>query len=299
MPDFLNGLRDFLWLNELFDFKLDLLSQGDMRRLARIREDWARWKEENPNGLAEEFIRWSLNTSSHRRSRVSWYVTRRLSQPFMTRIQGNFATLMINDRRARELEGTIRARAFLELIQDSELSGIITSNYDMLAEFALGTAGFNYGDPGECLVGRGHNPQFPWQNTPVYLTGNRILAKVHGSLSWDHSNRYTDGKPGRAGRALIVPPAPEKKPPSVVTDMWRLANTILKTSNVLIVFGFAFNPYDVALLDLLKSSGKNLKKVLLVDPFPKLKSAATLWPNANITTVTRLKNVIGEVRDWL
>lgn len=42
--------------NELFDFKLDLLSQGDMRRLARIREDWARWKEENPNGLAEQFI---------------------------------------------------------------------------------------------------------------------------------------------------------------------------------------------------------------------------------------------------
>lgn len=285
--------------NELFDFEIDYLSQTDLRRLVRIQHDWQRWTAENPGKSAEQFIFWSLNTSTHRRSRVTWYITRRLSEPFMTRIQGNFATMMINDRKAREDQGTLRAKSFLSLVGTSKLAGIVTSNYDMLTEFALGTTGFNYGEVGEYLEGRGHNPQFPWQNTPVFATGDTPLAKIHGSLSWDRNCKWTDGKPGRAGNALIVPPAPEKGRPSSLADVWKLAEKVLANSTELIVFGFAFNPYDEALLGLLKTAGAHLKRILIVDPYPQRRAAKALWPHARISTVTETKDPLPSIARWV
>jgi hypothetical protein len=284
---------------ELFDFELDLLSQADTRRLFRLQNDWESWRRRNPTGTAEQFIYWSLNASSHRRSRVTWYVTRRLSQPFMTRIQGNYATMMINDRRAREHQGTQTAKTFLSLVQAATLPGIITTNYDMLVEFALGTEGFNYGRAGEYLSGRGHNPQFPWQNTPVFVTGKIPLAKIHGSVSWDESYKWTDGKPGRAGHALIVPPAPEKLPPKSLKSVWQLAGKVLSRSSEIIIFGFAFNPYDSAVLKLLERGGSKLRSVLLIDPYPKITVAQNLWPKAVVQTVTDMRDPLPLVRAWL
>jgi hypothetical protein len=139
--------------NELFDVGIADLCERDLRRRELIQYDWQKWRADNPGQTAEQFIFWSLNTSAHRRSRVTWYITRRLSEPFMTRIQGNFATMMINDRKAREDQGTIRARSFLSLLGGSNFAGIVTPNYDMLIEFALGTAGFNYGEVGKYLEG--------------------------------------------------------------------------------------------------------------------------------------------------
>lgn len=285
--------------NELFDFEIGDLSQADMRRLARIQIDWQTWTTQNPGQTAEQFVFWSLNTSTHRKSRVTWYITRRLSEPFMTRIQGNFATMMINDRKAREDPGTLRAKSFLLLMKASKIAGIVTPNYDMLTEFALGTSGFNYGEVGEYLEGRGHNPQFPWQNRPVFATGDTPLAKIHGSLSWDRQCKWTDGKPGRAGTALIVPPAPEKERPSSLADVWKLAETILARSTELIVFGFAFNPYDGALLELLKTAGAHLNRILIVDPYPQRRAAKTLWPHARISTVTEMADPLASIGRWI
>ena len=284
--------------NELFDFGITDLSQRDVRRLTLVQQDWERWTANNPGQLAEQFIHWCLNASTHRRSRVTWYITRRLSEPFMTRIQGNFATMMINDRKAREDQGTIRTKSFLSIFPDSNLAGIVTSNYDMLIEFAMGTTGFNYGEAGEYLEGRGHNPQFPWQNRPVFVTGETPLAKIHGSLSWDSKDKWTDGKPGRVGNALIVAPAPEKQPPSSLIGVWHLAESILKKSSELIVFGFAFNPYDEALLQLLKTGGASLRRVLLVDPYPKRRAAKALWPQATISAVTDMTEPLPNIGHW-
>lgn len=285
--------------NQLFDFDIAGLSQTDSHRLELVRSDWQRWLAQNPNQTAEQFIYWSLNASSHRRSRVTWYITRRLSEPFMTRIQGNFATMMINDRKAREDQGTLRAKSFLSMIEGTKLAGIVTPNYDMLIEFALGTAGFNYGEVGEYLEGRGHNPQFPWQNRPVFVTGDIPLAKIHGSLSWDRACKWTDGKPGRIGNALIVPPAPEKEAPASLASVWNLAKTILSKSRELIVFGFAFNPYDEALLRFLSASGAQLKRVLIVDPYPKRRAAKDLWSQARISVITDLVDPLPHIRRWL
>jgi hypothetical protein len=217
----------------------------------------------------------------------------------MTRIQGNFATMMINDRKAREDHGTLRAKSFLSMIEGSKLSGIVTPNYDMLIEFALGTSGVNYGEVGEYLEGRGHNPQFPWQNRPVFVTGDIPLAKIHGSLSWGSTCKWTDGKPGRIGNALIVPPAPEKEAPVSLANTWKLADMILSKSTEMIGFGFAFNPYDEALLRFLSASGTQLKRVLVVDPYPKRRAVKDLWPQARISVITDVVDPLPNIRRWL
>ena len=64
------------------------------------------------------------------------------------------------------------------------------------------------------------------------VTGTISLAKLHGSLSWDKKNKYTSGKPGRSGKAFIVPPAPEKVPPTELTDVWELGAKILEKSKI-------------------------------------------------------------------
>jgi len=163
----------------------------------------------------------------------------------------------------------------------SACSGIVTTNYDMIVEYALTTRGFNYGSPGERLVGRGPYPVSQWQN-PVILRGSTPLAKIHGSISWDHGARYTDGRRALTGNALIVAPTPEKQPPGELVTVWALAERILRQADRLLVFGFAFNPYDLAVLRLLRDAGEKLRDVLLVDIDPPVQRAAELWPDADV-----------------
>ena len=152
----------------------------------RLYKDWIEWREINPIRNPEEFVYWCLNKSSHRRSRVVWYVSRRLSEPFMTKIYGSYSPFMFDERKIHENPNIMRVKAFLNKANAYNLSGILTCNYDIIVECALGTKGFNYGTQGERLEGRGKNPQFPWQNAHPKVMGNIKLAKLHGSLSWDN-----------------------------------------------------------------------------------------------------------------
>lgn len=135
---------------------------------------------------------------------------------------------------------------------------------------------------GEPLYGRGKNAWFPWQGLPVHTNGHIPLAKLHGSLSWDSERKYTDGRAGVRGTALIVPPSPEKRPPNELSHVWELGAKILEACRRLVVFGFAFNPYDTALLEFLKQNGRRLQSVLVVDIVPQLARARSLWPKAKI-----------------
>ena len=88
----------------------------------------------------------------------------------------------------------------------------MTTDYDLVVEYALGTRVFNYGLRYQRLTGRGPYPVSIWRR-PVRLTGRLPIAKVHGSLSWDIYDLYTDGRRGLTGGALIVAPTADKKPP--------------------------------------------------------------------------------------
>ncbi|PMG81090.1 hypothetical protein BCU84_00260 [Shewanella sp. 10N.286.51.B7] len=218
-------------VNQLFDFDISPTNDTEQRKVELLESDWKRWEIENKGASPEQFIYWCLNKSSHRRSRINWYVSRRLTEPFMTRISGSYTSAMFDERVVRENSKVIELKGFITSLGEHGLKGILTCNYDTLVECALGTSGFNYGVIGEQLYGRGLNPQFPWQNAHVRVTGHIPLAKLHGSLSWDLSTKYTSGKPGRAGKALIIPPAPEKKPPPELESIWcsglaKLATTL-------------------------------------------------------------------------
>ena len=165
---------------------------------------------------------------------------------------------MIDENRKRDIPGVIKAQNFFDSMINSSIGGIITTNYDMLVEYAFGTNRFNYGIPNQILLGRGPYPLSNWKN-PVRLTGRMPLAKIHGSISWDEDNYYTDGRGGITGNALIVAPLPEKQIPNSLQIPLNLSKNILQKTNRLIIFGFAFNPYDNAILNLLRVEGKNIK----------------------------------------
>jgi hypothetical protein len=66
-----------------------------------------------------------------------------------------------------------------------------------------------------------------------------------------------------------------------------------------LVFGFGFNPYDEAVLNLVKNYGKNLKAVLIIDVNPKLKTASEIWPGAAITPCNPPPEGDKIIDDWL
>ncbi|HCX29143.1 MAG TPA: hypothetical protein DHU55_05130 [Blastocatellia bacterium] len=271
--------------NELFDFAIDVFGPRDAAKLQIVKELNGRWNSENPNGLAEQFIAHAMTLPAKLRQSVLWYITRRLSEPF---IWSEFHAqryrrhvLMIDEDRHHEIPGVVRAQNFLQRFCGQDLSGIVTTNYDMLPEYALGTRNFNYGDPGQALIGRGPYPVSVWKN-PVRLTGSIRLAKIHGSVSWDLNGCYTDGRRGLTGQALIIAPTPEKEPPESLAHVWQLAEAILSPATEVIVFGFAFNPYDEAVLRLLRACSANTKTVQLINTCPQPDRAKAIWPGAEI-----------------
>jgi hypothetical protein len=178
------------------------------------------------------------------------------------------------------------------------LSGIVTLNYDLLVEYCLGSRGFNYGSHGEVLYGRGPYPVSQWRN-PVTLTGLVPLAKLHGSISWDIHGRYTDGRRGLSGKALIVAPTPDKSPPTELADQWDLSRRILQGASRRLVFGFGFNEYDQAVLLHLQEAGRHLEEVGIVDVKTRKCEARRLWPRAEIETFPPPPEGIDEIKVWL
>ncbi len=205
--------------------------------------------------------------------------------------------LMIDEYRKWNRPGVRAASDFIVLCY-SQLSGIVTLNYDMLVEYGLGSKGFNYGLPGEMLQGRGPYPVSHWRR-PVVLTGDLPLAKLHGSISWDTNGKYTDGRRGLSGKALIVAPTPEKQPPLELKDQWRLSATILSRATRLIVFGFGFNDYDEAVLSHLAKEGQSIVDIAVIDVCCRKESAKRIWPQANVRSIDPPPEGLNDFRSWL
>ena len=271
---------------ELFDYAVETWGPRDRKRMGVVRSRKESWDDAHPDALAEQFIADALEFPEKDRRAVLWYIVRRLTDPFIwTEFHAHRRrrhVLMVDENRRLDIGGVVKAKGFIQQLRGPLLSGIVTTNYDMLVEYALGTKGFNYGVPSEVLRGRGPYPVSQWRN-PVRLEGEIPLAKIHGSISWDEKGHYTDGRRAITGGSLIVPPTPAKRPPAVLDHAWDLARRILERASTLLVFGFAFNPYDEAVLKLLQSAGRHLESVLVVDIDPSIQRASDLWPAATVT----------------
>lgn len=145
--------------------------------------------------------------------KVLWYIVRRLSDPFLVNDPWDARTRipMLDEKVVSEMEGVINARTFLNKCK-SKISGIISSNYDLLIEYALRSGGFNYGIQGQHLPGRGLYSSSKWNRKPVTLSGFISFVKLHESINRDAAGYYSDGRRAITGKALVVAPVQEKQP---------------------------------------------------------------------------------------
>ena len=59
--------------------------------------------------------------------------------------------------------------------------------------------------------------------------------------------------------------------------------TLLSAAQRILIFGFAFNPYDTALLEHLAANGRTIGEVRIIDVNPNLAAARRIWPHAKVT----------------
>jgi len=247
---------------DLFDFKIKI-NKRETKKLALLVDAKKNWNLQHPGGQAEEFIDFMIN-SEKKEDLVTWYIERRLADPFIWEENRAFRqyrhVLMIDENRKYSVNGIRKTKNFLNFLSGSALTGIITTNYDMVIEYALGTKGFNYGQKYQPLHGRGPYPVSTFQK-PVIVSGNLPLVKLHGSISLTEHGYCSDGRGGITGKALIIPPTRNKHFRDQVAFEWDLAREIIQKSERIIFFGFAFNPYDQDINELLAVSKDTIKKI--------------------------------------
>ena len=101
------------------------------------------------------------------------------------------------------------------------------------------------------------------------------------------------------GNALILAPVPGKTTPPELANQWELAGSLLGAAQRIVVFGFAFNPYDAELLNHLRTHGGTAKSVLLIDIKPNIDAARQIWPSASIATLPPPPESVPDIREWL
>lgn len=170
---------------------------------------------------------------------------------------------------------------FLEALRGQMLTGIVTTNYDLVIEKLLGPlpsgrlGGFNYGREGESVEGK-HPLSSKWSYGPTQLTGRMPLLKIHGSLNWALSSdggitKYVDARPsrGRRYKAVLLPPGLSHAP--ILSSFRDRAKDLLRASNIWVFCGYSMPDYDEDVIGLLRSSavGQLGRVVVLApDPFP-------------------------------
>ncbi|MBN1571869.1 MAG: SIR2 family protein [Deltaproteobacteria bacterium] len=285
--------------NSLFDFAIEPDGVQEENRLHFVRDIKASWDYLNPNKPVEAFIDFAMHQSKKTAKLVVWYIVRRLSEPYIwkERHAGRWRrhVFMIDENRRFERPGVKKAQNLLTNTFGMYLQGIITTNYDMLVEYALGSRGFNYGVPGEILTGRG---AYPVSNS-VTLTGKLPLAKIHGSISWQSDIHYTDGRRGLTGNALVLAPVQNKIMPQELKGQWQLSARLLNGASRLVVFGFAFNTYDTEFLEHLRIHSKAVKNVLIIDIMPNIDTANEVFTGASIETMPPPPESEVDIRKWL
>jgi hypothetical protein len=282
---------------ELFDFQIKSYGPRETLKLKQIQEIKIQWDNNNPSGNAEAFIAYLIDYSIGYKKLVNWYIARRLAEPFIERMsyfethyhgsaRGRRA-LGINDRRKAKVIGIKKAELFLNDLPRQNFEGILTTNYDLVIEYALGTKKFFYGNRPRLL----HGPPRAYTTSakeryPIYLTGTLPVIKLHGSISLTDRGYCADGRGCITGKAIIIPPTRNKKISDILIQEWEYARRILKNSKKIIFFGFRFNDYDQELIELFKETTPWIQKIILINTNPEGKFLAEkIWPSAEIVVI--------------
>jgi hypothetical protein len=194
---------------------------------------------------------------------------------------------------------SVRHTAFIRAILSGEavLAGVVTTNYDTLAERVLRhrpmvrdpEPGFYYGGLPRPQHAHGH---LPWDRSDphmsgrfgeVELTGAVPVCKLHGSSNWQRRGReiglYRDQRLAyrHGGTAAIIPPTAEKQAEPWLSSVWTAAETILTTSHIWIVVGYSLPMYDHAIRDLLGRTARAGVAHTLVLHDPRAEQLSAQW----------------------
>lgn len=200
-------------------------------------------------------------------------------------------------------------RLFLrDVLATHELCGVVTTNYDVLAERMLrvkpgrGPAApvFHYG--GITTAVRPVSSPFKRDRSqPTTPAGPVPLSKLHGSLSWSSEGGkltvYPDMRPvwRGGGTAAIVPPLPDKEMPRWLAPVWESAFASLSYAHQWTVVGYSLPQYDSAVQDLLRAAAAtgNLETIVLHDPWADqiADRFQAIAPHAQIRTMPGLAPV--------
>lgn len=268
-------------VSSLFDFKINVRNETEKRRIEKLQKIKAKWDKENePNN--ELFLQ-AIQSKKRIFGLACWYITRRLTDEFLIYNINGLQTLQIDESRKLDFDSIKRVKMFLSWAKPLSLETIITTNYDLLIEYALGTSGFKYTQDIHQLSGRGNNPYFPWQRSYPQLLGEIKLYKMHGSLSWDNKGKYyTDSRCGLKGNALILAPLEGKVPYKQLKLIWQEASEELQKSNFIIFFGFSFNSIDTNVLEILQMNLGKTIKIIVIDVVFRRKYIQELFPKNKI-----------------
>lgn len=276
--------------SELFESNIYIPSTRSEKRFERVFRIWEKWHEDNPEKNAEQFLGHIFSLSKSSNAPVPWkwvveVVAASIATPRgldISRYNLRYSGRITNPIKCKEHQ------LFWNIIINKlDLTGVITTNYDLVIERGLrhrkmirsDMPGIYYGgiDKPQLLIGTALPLPSRKQNKLIELTGKIPLFKLHGSLNWSFESgnliMYQDMRPAfrRGSDAAIIPPLPEKLIPVWLQRTWLEAQGALSSSDIWIICGYSLPLYDIAVRDLLeKASKKNRpKEILIIDPNAK------------------------------
>lgn len=261
-------------VGELFEGMPFAASAESQRRHGRVHDAWRLWSEQHGSAFVEEFLSASVGTALW--PYVVRYVGARLAEPDQVRLANE---LRYGERLDKPSPSEIHHQFIEAILRRSELVGVVTTNYDLLAEGTLRhrqmqrpvKPGFFYAgiDGGRVQGASTFSVRRRW----IDITGSVPLCKLHGSLNWylpaSGIVALADCRPAFRSRDVshIVAPVPEKNVPAALDEVWSEARSLLTAAEEWVVVGYSAPVYDTAIANLFSTAATGaLRRVRVVDP---------------------------------
>jgi hypothetical protein len=260
---------------QLFDAEPLAASLHAERIYARVQREWRCWQDDHDDAVTEEFV--AAMSATPFWPAVVRYIAARLAEPDQVRL---VEELRYGERLDRPSPSPLHHQFLNRILAEYDLIGVVTTNYDLLAERTLrhrvmlrpGRPGCFYaGVTGRHLQGAS---TFSVRHKWVDLSGRVPLCKLHGSLNWVLSPvglfAFVDCRPAFRSESVsyIVAPMPEKPVPRALEPIWSEARSLLELADEWVVVGYSAPVYDTAIADMLSSaSASRSPLVRVVDPY--------------------------------
>lgn len=269
---------------DLFDELPIAKSKRAQREYQEVLTAWSWWKENNPDGNAELWLRSLYDNRWFSTLGTTWENALDFAMARLVKIGVGTKAAYFHGI-CTSSDNEIHKTFWKTLRKKFVLKQVITMNYDILAEQGLRDEYTKERRPPICYYGG-----FPYQQVVkkvknpathdyenVELGHEITLFKMHGSINWaDEPHGFKIHDDVRAafrverkrGSVAIIPPLPGKEIPSWLESVWKQAEEALASSQVWIVCGYSLPDYDEALKEFFKRAAHKTSslRIYILDP---------------------------------